>query len=158
MSLFKLKIQIIEKVIYLATLFFHFFWETHSSDQQLNNYILLWIILLRKGKRGNLRVALKVMPPMLCQPTASEVNIGGMAVEVEPSCQYAFPCCRHVTDGSRRAVCQNGIWHGSAYGAKVCHWIPPSLTAAVTVAHLCWCRLLQVWNAGSCSLLAKMQS
>ena len=33
-------------------------------------------------------------------------------------------CC-HVTDGSRGAVWQNGVWHGSAYVAKVCHWIPP---------------------------------
>ena len=30
----------------------------------------------------------------------SEVDVGGMAVEVEPSQQYSFTFCCHVTDGS----------------------------------------------------------
>ena len=29
-----------------------------------------------------------------------------------------------MTDGSRGAVWLNGIWHGRALVAKVCHWIP----------------------------------
>ena len=56
--------------------------------------------------------------------TTSEVDFGGTAVEAETSHQYSvtFFCC--VTDGSRGTDWQNGIWHGSANGAKVCHWIP----------------------------------
>ena len=48
-----------------------------------------------------------------------------MAVEAEPSHQYPITCCCCVTDGSRGAVWQNAVWHGSLYEAKVCHWIPP---------------------------------
>ena len=73
-----------------------------------------------------MRAALKVIPPIsLCWLTTSEVNTGGMAVKVEPTHQYSITCCCRVTDGSREAVWQNGIWHGSAYGAKMWHWIPP---------------------------------
>ena len=37
------------------------------------------------------QVAPKVMPPtLLCWPTMSEVDIGGMAVEAEPSHQCSF--------------------------------------------------------------------
>ena len=48
------------------------------------------------------------MPPVvLCLPPRSEVDVGGVAVEVELSCQYSitFWCC--ATDDSRRAVWQN---------------------------------------------------
>lgn len=58
------------------------------------------------------RAALKVM--------LLEVNVGEMAVEVEPSHQYSVPLCYSVTDDSRRAVWQNGICHGSEYEAKMC--------------------------------------
>ena len=37
-------------------------------------------------------------------PTASEVDVGGVAVEVEPFCQYSVTCCCCVTDGSKGAV------------------------------------------------------
>ena len=51
------------------------------------------------------RAALEVMTPvLLCRPVASEADVGGMAVEVEPSHQYSVPCCCCVTDGSRGAV------------------------------------------------------
>jgi len=101
---------------------------------------------------------------------------GGMAVEVESSLQYSITlyCC--VTDGSRGSVRQNGIWHGSVYEVKVCHWIPPSgkkwhpltfiiacwtlmettqwgsgwcisAVVTVTVGHFCWCGFLQVCHA-----------
>ena len=73
-----------------------------------------------------MRAALKIMLPILfCWPTTSEADGGGMTVEVEPSHQYSITCCCHVTDGSRGAVWQNGVWHGSADEAKVCQWIPP---------------------------------
>ena len=62
---------------------------------------------------------------LLCWPTTSEVNIGGTAAEDEPSHQYSiqFLCCE--TGGSREAIWQDGIWHGSAYEAKVWNLIPP---------------------------------
>jgi len=61
---------------------------------------------------------------LLCWPTTSEVDVGGMAAEVQPSHQYpiTFWCC--VKDGNREAAWQNGVWHGRAYEAKVCQWIP----------------------------------
>jgi len=43
------------------------------------------------------RAALKVMPPNLLRwPMTSEVDVGGMAVEVEPSHQYPGMFCCHV--------------------------------------------------------------
>ena len=70
--------------------------------------------------------ALKVVPPILwCWPMMSEADVGGMAVEVEPSHQYSITFCCYVTDGSRGAVWQNAIWHGNAYEEKMCHWIVP---------------------------------
>ena len=55
---------------------------------------------------------MKVVPPnVFCWPHdfRGEVDVGGMAEEVERSHQYriAFCCC--VTDGSRGAVWQNGV-------------------------------------------------
>jgi len=47
--------------------------------------------------------ALKVVPSILCWPMMSEVDAGGMAVEVEASHQYSMTFCCHVTDGSRGA-------------------------------------------------------
>ena len=65
---------------------------------------------------------LKVMPPdLLCRSTTSEADGGGMVVAIEPYHQYSVTCCCCVTDGSRGAVSQNGIWHGSASEAKVWH-------------------------------------
>ena len=59
----------------------------------------------------------KVMPPFLLPwPIMSEVDVSGMAVEVEPSQQYSIKFCHRMTDGSRGAV-----WHGSTYEAKVSH-------------------------------------
>ena len=66
------------------------------------------------------------MPPIISSwPIMSEADGGGMAGDIEPSHQYPITCCCHVTGGSRGAVWQSGVWHGSAYEAKVCHWIPP---------------------------------
>lgn len=70
---------------------------------------------------------LKVMPPMppIRWPVTSEADVGVVAAEGEPYHQYpiAFWCC--VIDGSRGAVGKSDVWHGSAYGAKICHWISP---------------------------------
>ena len=74
----------------------------------------------------------------LC-PTMSEMDSGGMAGRFHPLlsnyhyypiaiiqhyCQCSVTCCHCVTDSSRGALGQNGVRHGSAYGTKVCHWIP----------------------------------
>ena len=129
------------------------------------------------------RAALKVIPTISwLRPTKSETDVGGMAVELEPSHQCPVPCGCCVTDGSGGAVWENGIWHGSVYEAKVCNWIPPyrekyhplksietrqwvwaqwgsgwcvSTVVTVMVGHFCWCRFLWAQHADSCSLLAK---
>ena len=59
---------------------------------------------------------------LLCWPMTSEADVGVMAVEAEPSHHYPFTFCCHVRDNSKWAVWQNGVWHGSADEAKVCHW------------------------------------
>ena len=64
------------------------------------------------------------MPPMLCWSTTSEADVGALAVEAEPSHQYSVRFCCYVTDGSRRAIWQNGVWPGNVYEAKVWNWIP----------------------------------
>jgi len=51
------------------------------------------------------RDAPKTMYPiLLCWPMMPGADVGDMAVEVEPSCQYYVTCCCRVTDGSRGAV------------------------------------------------------
>jgi len=51
------------------------------------------------------RAALKVMSPiLLCWPTTSETDVGGMAVDPEPFCQYPITFCCCATAGSRGAV------------------------------------------------------
>ena len=50
------------------------------------------------------RAASKATSPILCWVMTSEVNVGGMAVEVEPSQRYSVMFCGHATDGSRVAV------------------------------------------------------
>jgi len=49
-----------------------------------------------------MKAAPKVMLPiLLCWPMMSETDVGGMTVEVDPSCQYAIIFCCCATDGSR---------------------------------------------------------
>jgi len=51
------------------------------------------------------RVALKLMPPiLLCWPMTSKADVGDMAVEAEPSCQYSVKFCCCATDDSRGVV------------------------------------------------------
>ena len=59
--------------------------------------------------------------PFIISDLKSEADVGGMAVEDEPSCQYPITCRSRVTDGSRGALWQNGVWQE----AKVWHGIPP---------------------------------
>jgi len=66
------------------------------------------------------RAAPKDMPHiLLCWPTMSEADVGGLAVQYESPYQYSITCCSHATGGSRGAIWQNGIWHESLYDAKV---------------------------------------
>ena len=87
-----------------------------------------------------MRAELKVTPSiLLCQPTTSEADVGGTAVQVEPSHQYSFTFCCHVTDGSRGAAWQDSIWHGSAYKAKVQDGTPSFRKSHLLIFH--WCLL-----------------
>lgn len=62
-----------------------------------------------------MRSALKVVLPVLLSClTMSDVDIGGMAVQAEPSCQHSVTFCGCVTNGSTGTVWQDGIWCGSA--------------------------------------------
>lgn len=95
----------------------HFFYGLEFSEQ--------WCIYSWK----NTSAVVKVMPPILsillgC-PMTSEVDVGSMAIEIETSHQNYISFCCHVTDGSRRAVWQNGTWCGSKYQAKGLERIPP---------------------------------
>ena len=57
------------------------------------------------------------MPAILLHwPTEADV---GIALEVEPSHQHPITCYCCVTDGSRGAVWQNAVWHGSVDEAKI---------------------------------------
>jgi len=61
-----------------------------------------------------MKAALKVMLPISsCGPMALETDAGDTAVEVEPPHQYSITFCCHMTDGSRGAVWQNGIFCGN---------------------------------------------
>jgi len=49
-----------------------------------------------------MRAAPEIIPPnLLCWSMVLEVDVGGMAVEVEPFHQYSITFCCHVTDGNR---------------------------------------------------------
>ena len=48
-----------------------------------------------------MRAALKTMLAILLYWPMSEVDVGGMAVEAEPSHQYCITFCCHATGGCR---------------------------------------------------------
>jgi len=50
----------------------------------------------------------------------SEADVGGTAVEAEPSHQYPIMFCCRVTDGSSGALWQNGVPRGGVDEAEVC--------------------------------------
>ena len=96
-----------------------------------------------------MRAAPKVMSPLLlCWSTMTEGDIGGVAVEVEPSHQHSIPFCCFATAGSKGAVWQNGVWHGSAYEAKVCYWIPPCGKSGIHWHSSVFGKCLWKWNSG----------
>ena len=66
-----------------------------------------------------------VPPGMVTQPPPWAAPVDGTAVEAEPFHKFSITFFCHVTDGSRGAVWQNGVWHGSAdMEAKGWNWIP----------------------------------
>ena len=82
-----------------------------------NNKLMLYYYCLYCFQ--TLQLCASVIPKVtssisLHQSMISEVDVGGMTVEIEPSIQYSITICCCVTDGSRGAVWHNGIWHGSA--------------------------------------------
>jgi len=80
--------------------------------------------MLYQRRQNSMEAVLKVLPPiLLCWPTTSEMGVGGMTAEVEPSHRYSTAFCFYVTDGSSGTLWQNGVWHGSAYEAKMWNWI-----------------------------------
>jgi len=85
--------------------------------------VTYFLIFKCRVSEEHMRAVLKVSPILLCWPTASKADGDGTAVEVETSLQYPITFWCRVTDGSRGAVWQNSVWHGSAYEAKVCN--PP---------------------------------
>ena len=87
--------------------------------------VTYFLIFKCRVSEEHMRAVLKVSPILLCWPTASKADGDGTAVEVETSRQYPITFWCRVTDGSRGAVWQNSVWHGSAYEAMVWHWIPP---------------------------------
>jgi len=72
------------------------------------------------------RATPKVMHPIIwCWTTMSEVDVGGITVEAQPSHWYFITFCCHVRDARRGEVWTNSIQQGSVYEAKVWNWIPP---------------------------------
>lgn len=55
--------------------------------------------------QAGMGAASKVTPPIsLCWSVMSGVDVGGVVVELEPSCQYSIIFSCNVTDGSRVTV------------------------------------------------------
>ena len=49
----------------------------------------------------------------------SEVNVGGMAVEVEPFHQYSITCCCCGTNGKSEAVWESGVMEACMKGVSL---------------------------------------
>jgi len=58
----------------------------------------------------------------------SEADVGGTAVEVEPSHLYFIAFCCRVTDGSEGAAWHSGVWYRGAYKAEV--WNQPTCASS----------------------------
>ena len=101
-----------------------------------------------------------------CWAVASEVDVGGMEVKVEPSHQYSITFHCYVTDGIRGTAWQSCVWHGSAYEAKVWNRIPPRRKSFSNGDNSVrdkpcsgWlCRFWWAWHAWSRSWLMKIHS
>ena len=73
-------------------------------------YMLERELVITKEACNYTRTAPKIMPSILFfWPTTIQVDVVGMAVEVEPFHQYSLIFCCHVTNGNRGAVGQNAI-------------------------------------------------
>jgi len=60
---------------------------------------------MKNKKYRGLRTILKELhPSLLCWHMMSEADVGGMAVDIEPSHQYSITHCCCATEGSRGAV------------------------------------------------------
>ena len=92
-------------------------------------------------------VGLKVMSPyfiMLAHSVKGRCWWDGSrdwASDIEPP--VSTTCCCYVRDGSRGAVWPNGIWRGSVYEEKMCHWIPSCRKTCTHSIHQC---LLNVYG------------
>ena len=90
-------------------------------------YLLAWIDNLTASTETNYEYFSESNASyLLCWLTMSEVDVDGMAVEVEPSWRYTVTLFCHAIDGSRGAIWWNCVWNASVYEAKVWHGIPPS--------------------------------
>jgi len=68
----------------------------------------------------------------------SAVDVGGMAVEVEPSHQYSIKFCCCGADSSRRAVWKSGVWCGSTHDTKVWSSSMWKKLCPLTCIDFCW--------------------
>ena len=65
----------------------------------------MWMVSSSVHLKKHVEADPKVMPPvLLCWLTTSEEDVGGMAVDAEPSQQYSILFCCQVTDGRRGAM------------------------------------------------------
>ena len=85
----------------------------------------------------------KAMPPVLLYwPTVSEADVwwyGSRSWTFPPVfCYILFLCHRQQLRGSLTR--HNIVWHGSVYGADVCHWILPFRKKwhPLTLNDACW--------------------
>lgn len=81
------------------------FGKDTSQDLKFSLLLLKILLYYRRSPKA-------VSPILWCWTTVSELDVGDMAVETEPSHQYSITFCCYGTDGSRGAVRQNGIRHG----------------------------------------------
>ena len=84
--------------------------------------------------------AMKVMPlALLCWSTISEVHVGGMAVEAEPSHQYLITCCCFVAKWcpTRKGIRSKGVSLNPSMKKK---WHPVALRDA------CWMFMEPRWS------------
>ena len=85
-------------------------YQQFKTDSMLIPSLSHSVVFIRENQKTvhnkvEQRAALEKMPPsLLCWPMMSEVDVGGMVAETEPSHQYSVTSCCCVTDGSRGTV------------------------------------------------------
>ena len=130
-------------------------WLTWFSEVSIK----LYMTDINSASHFYTRAAPKTRPPiLLCWPMVSEADVGGMAVGVEPSCQYSITFCFCVTDGNRGSSLR--VWHLT----WKCIWSKDvSLTSSMqkkwhslTFIDTCWMLMetkqwmLAQWGGGWC--------